>query len=137
MPGIYRDVRGSLYHPHLKERIPLGTMAVEGYDRPKWTFNKILYIEKEGFFEILIDEKWPERHDCALLTSKGHATRAAKDLIDMLGDTGEEILFYCIHDADAYGTNIYEKLQKASRARPGEGSGSSTLDWNPQRLVMR
>lgn len=118
LPGIYRDARGTLYHPHRKEEIPLGTLGVEGYKQPEWTFNKIIYLEKEGFFEILKDEKWPEKNDCALLTSKGFATRAAKDVIDLLGESIEEITFFCIHDADASGTMIYETLVEATKARP-------------------
>lgn len=117
-PGMYRDARGIVYHPHLRQEIPLGTLSVEAYTRPTWTFNKVLYIEKEGFFPLLKDEQWPERHDCALLTSKGQATRAVKDLIDLLGETSEEITFYCVHDADAYGTLIYHALQEATRSRP-------------------
>ncbi len=61
--------------------------------------------------------RWPERWDCALLTSKGQATRATKDLLDLLGDTDEDITFYCIHDADAPGTTIYQALQEATRTR--------------------
>ena len=118
LPGMYRDDRGVIYHPHTKETIPLGTRMVECYQPPDWTFNKVLYIEKEGFFLILQDEKWPERHDCALLTSKGTATRAARDLIDGLRDSKEEITFFCIHDADAAGTMIYQALQNATKARP-------------------
>lgn len=118
IPGMYRDPRGVVYHPHLREEIPLGTLAVEEYRRPDWVFNKILYVEKEGFFPLLKDLQWPERHDCALLTSKGQATRAAKDLIDLLGETDEELTFFCIHDADAPGTMIYQALQEATRARP-------------------
>jgi hypothetical protein len=115
--GLYRDPRGVLYHPHLGQTIPLGTLAIEKYDRPEWTFNKILYSEKEGFFSILQSVNWPERHDCALLTSKGFASRAARDVLDLIGETGEEILFFCIHDADASGTMIYQTLQEATRAR--------------------
>jgi hypothetical protein len=117
LPGMYRDARGTLYHPHTGETIPLGTLAVEGYQRPAWTFNKILYSEKEGFFEILRGEQWPERNDCALVTSKGYASRAARDVLDLLGDTQEELLFFCIHDADAAGTKIYEALQDGTKAR--------------------
>ncbi len=85
IPGMYRDNRGLLYHPHERSEIPLGTRSVEEYERPAWTFNKILYCEKQGFFPILRAAKWPERHDCALLTSKGFASRAARDLLDLLG----------------------------------------------------
>ena len=119
LPGIYRDTRGLLYHPHTGEVIPLGTLAVERYERPPWSFNKVLYCEKEGFFPSLIDARWPERNDCALLTSKGFASRAVRDLLDLLGDTDEPIFFFCIHDADGPGTMIYQSIQEATRARPG------------------
>ena len=118
LPNIYRDDRGILYHPHTGESISLGTRSVERYQRPEWLFNKILYCEKEGFFATLIDAQWPERYDCALLTSKGYASRAARDVVDLLGDTDQTLTFYCIHDADGPGTMIYQTLQEATRARP-------------------
>lgn len=117
IPGLYRDPRGTLYHPHLHQEIPVGTVAISEYERPSWTFNKILYSEKEGFFTILKDAKFPERYDCALLTSKGYASRAVKDLFDLLGETDEEIQFFCIHDSDGPGTKIYETLQEATLTR--------------------
>lgn len=117
LEGMYRDPRGTLYHPHLRRDIPLGTLAVEEYERPEWTFNKILYCEKEGLTHLLKAEGWPERHDCALMSSKGFAGRAARDVLDLLGDTGEELTFFCIHDADASGGLIYQSLQEATTAR--------------------
>jgi hypothetical protein len=71
IPMMYRDPRGIIYHPHLGQEIPLGTLYVETYKRPGWLFNKVLYCEKEGFFPILRGVDWPERNDCALMTSKG------------------------------------------------------------------
>lgn len=121
LPGIYRDSRGTLYHPHGKGEMSLGTLAVESYERPEWTFNKVLYSEKEGLFPILRQERWPERNDCALLTSKGFASRAASDLLNLMGDTQEEITFFCIHDADAYGTSIFQALQNSAESR-GNGT---------------
>jgi hypothetical protein len=119
LPGMYRDARGTLYHPHTQETIPLGTLAAEAYKRPAYTFNKILYCEKEGFFPNLIDAGFPERHDCALMTSKGFASRAARDVLDRLGDTAEELQVFCIHDGDAAGTMIFQSLQEETRSRPG------------------
>ncbi|MBI5055527.1 MAG: hypothetical protein HZB61_02775 [Nitrospirae bacterium] len=116
--NIYRDDRGVLYHPHLKETITLGTLSVENYKTPEWTFNKIIYCEKEGFIEILKSAKWPEKHDCALLTSKGYSTGAARDVLDLIGESDEELLFFCIHDADIDGTLIYQSLVEATRIRP-------------------
>jgi hypothetical protein len=133
--GMYRDARGTLYHPHRQDSIPLGTLQVERYRRPEWTFNKILFIEKEGFFEALKEAAWPERHDCALLTSKGQPTRAARDLLDLLGETGEEILFFAVHDADAAGTLIYQSLQEATRARRERRVRVVNLGLEPEEAV--
>jgi hypothetical protein len=114
---MYREPRGSLTHPHRNETFALGTLMVEQYVRPEWTFNKLLYIEKEGAQEALKQNRWLERHDCAVMSSKGFSTRAARDLIDKLVEHDEPIEVFCAHDADASGTMIYQTLQKATRAR--------------------
>ena len=131
IPDMYRDDRGALYHPHLDERIALGTRMAKSYKPPEWTFNKVLYIEKEGFFQILQDDKWPEKHDCALLTSKGYSSRAARDLLDLLGEGEQELLFFCVHDADASGTMIYQTLQDETKARPGRKFKIINLGLDP------
>ena len=114
---MYREPRGSLIHPHRNETFALGTIMVEQYVRPEWTFNKLLYIEKEGAQEALKQDRWLERHDCAVMSSKGFSTRAARDLIDKLVEHDEPIEVFCAHDADASGTMIYQTLQEATRAR--------------------
>jgi DNA topoisomerase VI subunit B len=43
--GMQREPRGSIYHPHLRQEIPLSTESVAYYHRPFWTFNKLVYIE--------------------------------------------------------------------------------------------
>jgi hypothetical protein len=59
IPGAYHKPRGTIYHPHRKETIPIGTLMVENYERPIWTFNKLVVIEKEGWTEALKDVGWP------------------------------------------------------------------------------
>src|SRR5262249_19342984 len=44
--GMYREPRGSIYHPHTGETIPLSTLTVASYERPPWLYNKIVYIEQ-------------------------------------------------------------------------------------------
>jgi hypothetical protein len=134
--GMYRDPRGTVYHPHTGEEIQLGTIQVEKYERPRYTFNKVLYCEKEGIFPILKETKWPERHDCALMTSKGFASRAARDLLDYLGETDEELVVYCVHDADAAGTMIYQALQDGTKARPGRKVRVINLGLEPDEADM-
>ena len=115
--GMYREPRGSIYHPHRGETITLGTLMVEDYERPEWNFNKVVYIEKEGFSEALKDARWAERHDCMLMSSKGFSTRAARDLVDKLAAHDEPVTIFCVHDADAAGTLIYQTFQEATKAR--------------------
>jgi len=115
--GMYREPRGSIYHPHRGETITLGTLMVEDYERPAWTYDKIVYVEKEGFNEALKDARWAERHDCMLMSSKGFTTRAARDLVDKLAEHDEAVTIFCVHDADAYGTMIHQTFQEATKAR--------------------
>jgi hypothetical protein len=117
IPLMYREPRGSITHPHRNETITLGTLMVEEYERPAWTFNKLVYIEKEGANEALKEVRWAERHDCAVMSSKGYSTRAARDLIDKLVAHDEPVEVFCAHDADADGTMIYQTLQEATKAR--------------------
>ena len=117
IPLMYREPRGSIYHPHRGETITLGTLMVEDYERPEWTFNKAVYIEKEGFSEALKEARWAERHDCMLMSSKGFTTRAARDLVDKLAEHDEPVTIFCVHDADAAGTMIYQTFQEATKAR--------------------
>jgi Topoisomerase 6 subunit A/Spo11, Toprim domain len=115
--GMYREPRGSIYHPHRKETITLGTLMVEDYKRPLWTYNKLVYIEKEGYSEALKDNGWSERNDCMLISLKGFSSRAARDLVDKLAVHDEPVTVFCVHDADAYGTMIHQTFQEATRAR--------------------
>ncbi len=112
--NLYRDDRGTLHHPHTGEEISLGTRSVAEYQRPPWGFNKVLYCEKEGLFPILRNAGWPERWDCALLSSKGYATRAVRELLRRIKESGEAVTVFCIHDADGDGTVIFEALQRAA-----------------------
>jgi hypothetical protein len=117
IPGMYREPRGSIYHPHIGETITLGTLMVEDYERPAWSYNKIVYIEKEGFSEALKAARWAERHDCMLMSSKGYTTRAARDLVDKLAKHNEPCTIFCVHDADGFGTMIYQTFQEETKAR--------------------
>ena len=133
--GMYREPRGSIYHPHRRQTITLGTLMVENYERPAWAFNKVVYIEKEGFSEALKEVGWAERHDCMLMSSKGFSTRAARDLVDKLAEHDEPVTIYCVHDADAYGTMIYQTFQEATRARGARKIQIVNLGLEPWEAV--
>src|SRR6516225_1089605 len=133
--GMYREPRGSIYHPYRHETFPLGTLMVEDYERPIWTFNKFVYIEKEGFSEALKESGWPERHDCALMSSKGFTTRAVKDLVDKLAEHDEPVTVFCVHDADAYGTMIYQTFQEETKARDARKIKIINLGLEPEEAI--
>ena len=69
------------------------------------------------------------------MTSKGYASRAARDVLDLLGDGDEPLTFYCIHDADAAGTMIYQTLQEGTRARPGRRVEIVNLGLDPAEAL--
>ena len=132
---MYREPRGSITHPHRDETITLGTLMVEEYERPAWNFNKLLYIEKEGAQEALKQNRWLERHDCAVMSSKGFSTRAARDLIDKLVEHDEPVEVFCVHDADASGTMIYQTLQEETKARGARKIKIINLGLEPWEAV--
>ena len=51
------------------------------------------------------------------MSSKGFSGRAARDLVDKLADHDEPVTVFCVHDADASGTMIYQTFQEATKAR--------------------
>ena len=117
IPKMYREPRGSIYHPHSGETITLGTLMVEEYERPPWAFNKLIYIEKEGANEALKEVGWPERHDCSPMSSKGFSSQRRPRFDDKLAEHDEPVNVFCATDADAYGTMIYQTFQEATKAR--------------------
>src|SRR5215212_2503172 len=46
--GLWTDPRGNFHEPHTGKSIGLGTREVLSYEFPEYTFDKILYVEKEG-----------------------------------------------------------------------------------------
>ena len=130
---MYREPRGSITHPHRNETITLGTLMVEDYERPAWTFNKLVYIEKEGAIEALKEARWPERHDCAVMSSKGFSTRAARDLIDKLAEHDEPVRCSACTTPTPTGTMIYQTLQEATKARGARKIKIINLGWSHGR----
>jgi hypothetical protein len=53
----------------------------------------------------------------------------------MLGDSGEDLYFFCIHDADAYGSMIYQALQEGTQARPGRRVQIVNLGLEPEEAL--
>ena len=117
LQGLIYEPRGHLVEPHRDIEVPLGTVDVAGYGIPDWEYNKILYIEKEGFRQIFDAVKLGQRYDMALMTAKGFATRAAKQLLDRA--TTKDITVLAAHDADISGYEIARTLETETRTTRG------------------
>jgi len=123
-PGwdVLRGARGAFKEPHSAindNGLPMSTMGVRGYLQAaaktpnarlaeipsrfptKGAVNRIaavLICEKEGFDELLQQERIPEEYDLALMSTKGISAVAARDLA---GDL--DIPCFTLHDMDKNG----------------------------------
>jgi len=117
LQGLIYEPRGHLIEPHRDIEVPLGTVDVAGYEIPDYEYDKILYIEKEGFRQIFDAVKLGQRYDMALMTAKGFATRAAKLLLSHA--SGKDIVILGAHDADISGYEIIRALENETRTSLG------------------
>jgi len=132
--NLYYGVRGFLRHPHGEKPIFLDTKAVREYGLPDYEFNKLIYIEKNGPLPVLEDIQFMERYDAALLVAQGFGTRDMKRLIDKIWEHNPEMLFFCVHDCDVYGINIYRTLQEATRTAPARQAQIIDMGLRPAQV---
>jgi hypothetical protein len=111
--GRWSDPRGSLHEPHTGKSIGLGTREVLSYEFPEHTFDKILYVEKEGEWPKLQAAKLAERYDMAIASAKGYPVEAVRELFER-AEAGDYQLFV-FHDADLDGYNIARVMREATR----------------------
>ena len=130
------DARGHLAEPHTGHHVDLGGLGVRRYmqqwvhsfseDVESLTVNQdcpthgptnryrfALFIEKEGFDQILAAARIAERYDIAIMSTKGMSTTAARQLVDRLSIAGVTILV--AHDFDKSGFSIVHTLRTDSR----------------------
>ncbi len=124
--GIIFDPRGHFIEPHStppievewapytgQAPIEVGTLEAERYGVPDHLYNKVLFVEKEGFNIIFDDAELKEKYDMAILSSKGFSTRAIKTLLKKVEGKATILV---LHDCDIYGYSIADKLQQATRS---------------------
>lgn len=112
--GTCTASRGHLIEPHTNELVPLGTREVDAYKVPLWLYDKILFIEKKGFDDILQKSGIAAKYDVAILSSQGYAVDAAKMLMSK-AKRNAPMTFLCLHDADPHGYNIARRVGHATR----------------------
>ncbi len=115
--GLWRDPRGNLHEPHTGKSVALGTREVLAYAFPEYTFDKILYVEKEGEWPKLQAARLAERYDMAIASAKGYPVEAVRELFSRA--EGGEYQLFCFHDADLDGYNIARVMRDATRRMPG------------------
>jgi hypothetical protein len=124
---VVYDARGHLTEPHTRLRVPLGTRQVREYMAnwtpavpaigdpfPAWTglptrgpagrYAAVLYVEKEGFDEIIHASGILRRYDLALMSTKGTSVVAARALVEELSAGG--VTVFALHDFDKTGFTI-------------------------------
>jgi len=134
------DSRGHLTEPHTKKVIGIGGAEVERY-LTEWTngdfevfpwlksiqqiktvgphlrFNAALFIEKEGFNEILEHAGLGDKYDLAIMSTKGLPVGAACQLASRFNQLGVQVLV--MHDFDLAGFKIVKTLRQGTRLAPG------------------
>jgi hypothetical protein len=115
--GLWRDPRGHLHEPHTGNSIGLGTIEVANYEFPEYTFDKILYVEKEGELSKLQAAKLAERYDMAICSGKGQPTEAVRTLFERA--EGGDYQLFVFHDADLDGYDIARVMGEETRRMPG------------------
>lgn len=127
--NIAFDARGTFTEPHTNRDVDLGTIEVHRYlgDRPSIVseveltprdrfdtsgpvnrFRNILFIEKEGFGELLRVAQIAERFDIAIMSTKGMSVTAARILLDRLAQHIDRVMV--LHDFDVTGFSIFGTL---------------------------
>ena len=137
---IVWDARGHFIEPHTGKVIGVGGYDVINYinawhdnvsstpprvnklidtSGPGNRYNNILFIEKEGFTEILQAAGFQDRYDMALISTKGNPVKAACDLLAELKKHEGEKKIYVLHDFDYAGFKILRTLEEGVRLSRG------------------
>lgn len=135
--NVVFDARGHFVEPFTGLTVPLGHLEVRNYlgkiekfNVPKPSFSvdedsyptmgpdnrygAILFIEKEGFNELLRVVKLEKRYDIAVMSTKGMSVTAARELLDMLC-AGRDLPVFVLHDFDKDGFSIFATLHQSGR----------------------
>jgi hypothetical protein len=114
--GLWRDPRGNLHEPHTGSTVAIGTREIAAYEFPEYSFDKILYVEKEGEWPKLQAARLAERYDMAVASAKGYPVEAVRELFARA--EGGDYQLFVFHDADIDGYEIGRVLGEETRRMP-------------------
>lgn len=133
---VVYDDRGHLIEPHTDREIGLGTVSVRRYIS-EWTngtpprvedirisqsvptvgphnrYGAVLFVEKEGFNELLRIARIADRYDIAIESTKGQTVTAARLLAEHYARQGVPI--FVLHDFDKSGLEIVAAYRNDNR----------------------
>lgn len=81
---------------------------------PTNRFQGVLFIEKEGFNEILKDAGIAEKYDIAIMSTKGMPTGACSQLLQEF-NVEDDFKIFALHDFDKDGIKILNTLREGTR----------------------
>jgi DNA topoisomerase VI subunit B len=126
------DNRGQLTEPHTGRRVDLGTLGVREYIAqwdeedfgeevlaptvdhdyptvgPRHRYKFVLFVEKQGFDQLLARAEISARYDLPIMSTKGMSVTAARHLVEQLSERGVTILVW--RDFDKSGFSIVHTL---------------------------
>ena len=128
---VIYDSRGRFVEPHTGRDVPLGTLEVRNYLQD-WTatappveapqihhraptvgplgrYAGALFVEKEGFTQVLQRAQIARRFDVALFSTKGQTVTASRRLAEALAQEG--LPLFVLHDFDKAGLEIRDTFQ--------------------------
>jgi len=117
IPGLVRSSRGHLYAPHVaNDTEELATEFVADFLPPDYYYDKVLYVEKHGIAQGLVDLGLGRRYDMAIVASQGYATEADRKLLQLLDD--EDYQVFVLHDCDIDGYGIVNAVGDGNERMP-------------------
>lgn len=88
---------------------------VEHYKFQDVTADYVLVIETGAMFDRLVEEKYPQKNNCIMVSTKGQAARGCRRLVHRLNhDLGLRVIMFS--DGDPWGYYIYSVMKAGSMA---------------------
>ena len=88
--------------------LPLGWWTSGPADR----FGSVVYIEKEGFSELLAADQIAVRFDLAVMSNKGYSVRATRTLLAAWAKDHPDVKVLVVHDFDKQGVGMFDLIAK-------------------------
>jgi hypothetical protein len=96
--------------PSFSIEIDAGTMTASR--NPAHRFSALIFVEKEGYTELIQKAGIAHRFDVAFASTKGMPTEAVRRLVDALAFYG--VKTFCLHDFDPAGLTIANTLSTSN-----------------------